>query len=502
MATGKENNISIKPPMVDTWVPEEQDNIFRSFKGHIVAPISSVWNMPEDNGLNVFFIAIKKCYNSDEVRDHICKYTNYFEKYYDIDRELFVIMANIKWLITYVQEYRKENFLYDLNRYILSPSIVNKVRRMVDDNYALNLSYKNITNPPLQYTDEHAKYLMAMSILMCFSIPLITHFAYVNRISDIDSFLLECYDGIIYLFSDRTDMYAKLRETSGTNVNKNEKKNIGVWDKQDIRGRDSITHTADSIENILLNIMPKYTFDKNIISFNWVSIQKTTRYKITDLGFEYSFIPLSSTRKDEDSTSDYDKFESSWVRQSEALYLQNKVNSDSTMTMIESLFGPFDPNEVKFYMRQLSDENGNCINSFQQQLIFNLFYKYFGDTSAIYAINVVGYIKLMMAAKKMLKDQYMIILPYVISGKVDRLVGRKSVNKREMMRIEANKYYPMVINKYRNDKIIKQILSTIATIISSDFTMIDYYDQEINGQKLAITPEMIIEEYMAYSLLI
>lgn len=490
-----------KPPKVDQWEPSAAEAIFKTTKRFIIAPISQIWNMNENN-LDFFDISAKKCYNSDDMRNHICRYLNYFERYYDMDRELFSVIANMKWLMVYQQNYRKEHFIYDLKRYILSPSIVKKVERMVDDNYCLELNYNNINNPPLQYTNTDAKYFMIMSILMCFSIPLITHFAYLRRIPDIDEFILECYEGILYLFENVVDIYAKLRETSFTNVSKNEKMNAGIWDKQDIRGKDNVIHSVDSVENIILNLIPKYHFDQNMISLNWVSIQNNTKYKITDIGFGYSFISVSSAKKDEDSTSDYDKFESTLVKQSEGLYLQNKVNCSSTMDTLDQLFGPFDPKEIDFYRRELANERGNCLNSFQTQLIFNLFYKYFGDTTAVYANNVTGCLKLMLMAKKILQNQNMILLPYIVSGKADKIVGRKTVNKKEMMRIEASKYYPLVVQKYQNEKIIKQILSTIATLISSDFRIIDYHNPDIHGKKLEILPEIIIEEYLPYTLLI
>ena len=196
------------------------------------------------------------------------------------------------------------------------------------------------------------------------------------------------------------------------------------------------------------------------------------------------------------------KFEASLTKQNEQIYLQNKVNCFGTKNVIESIYGPFDDMEIDFYMRELSDETGNCINSFQKQLIFNMFYKYFGDSTSINAINKIDYIKLMIAAKKILKNQYMIILPYIVSAKVEKLVGRKTVNKKEMTKLESSKYYPMIVNKYQNDKIIRQILSTIATIISSDFKIIDFRDQSLNGQRVNTVPEIVIEEYLMYTLLI
>ena len=57
------------------------------------------------------------------------------------------------------------------------------------------------------------------------------------------------------------------------------------------------------------------------------------------------------------------------------------------MGKIENRFGPYDPVEIAFYKKELRNANGEIINNFQRQLVFNIFYKYFGDTISINAIN-------------------------------------------------------------------------------------------------------------------
>lgn len=483
-----------KEPMYD------QDTVFMNTKGYIIAPINYFYNRQIDQigkGLDAFVMSTKKCYNSTLMRDHICQYNNYFLRFYDPDKEYIAMLANIKYLIDYVPEYRKDLFIYDIVRYILSPSIVEKTRLMTEDNYSLNLSYKNNTNPSLQYTDDHAKLLMQMSILMNLVIPLLTHFAFVKKVIDIDQFLLEVFDYILHLFN--VDIYNKFYETSTTNVGKNAKQNPILWGKQDIRGKDVITHSKSSIDNIILNIMPKYVFNQNVVSLNYTSITKNTGFQITDIQYEFSYIPLSSSKRDEDNTSEFDKFESTLVKQSEAKYLQVKVNCNETMNIIDNMFGPFDQEEINFYRSQIKG-----INEFQKQLIFNLFYKYFGDSVSINAINnKIDYIKLMIVAKRMLLNSGMIMLPYIISGKLEKIVGRKSVNKKEQVQVESSDNYKLVVDKYRNNKISKKrVLSTIATIISSDFSIIDYYNKDINGKKIDIIPDIVIEEVLLYILMI
>ena len=292
---------------VDDWKPAPEDQLLTSVVGAIIAPVCEYYHYDSDNkSLDYFATGTKKCYNSDLMRSHTCQYINYFEKFYDTDKEYLTILCQLKFAIdngifnpyTKVRtEYTIDNFMYDLRRYVLSPSIVEKTARMSHDNYTLDLNYKNINNPSLQYNDEHACLLMQCSLLINLLIPLLTHFAYVNKISrKIDDFLLRAFDHVFSLFTN-IDIYNKLFETGNTNIQKNEQSNAAIWAKQDIRGRNVTTHSLSSVDNIILNIMPKYIFSQNIVSMNYSSILNNTGFQITDIGFEFSFIPLSSSKR-------------------------------------------------------------------------------------------------------------------------------------------------------------------------------------------------------------
>jgi hypothetical protein len=487
---------------VDEWIPEEKDMIFRHTKGSIILPELGSFYGDKNEVLEHFVLTSKRCYNSDEIRIHCCHYMNYFLRYYDQNKELIGVYFKIKYLIDYEPLYNKEAFFHDINMFILRDIIMLKIKRMNEDNYSLSLKYKNNKNPSLQYTDKHALILMEISIIINMLIPLVTHFMYVRKIQKVTDFLLEVFDIVIDLYIDDCDIYSKLYETAISTTNKNRDNNEILWSMQNIRGKNTTTHSLSTVNNILLQIIPKYTYSKNIICFNYESIKKNTGYQITDITYEYSFVSLSSSRRDEDQNSEFDKFESMLTKADESLYLQNKVNCEDTMKYIEMKFGPFSQEEIDFYRRELSKDGKFIINDFQKELVFNLFYKFFGDVQSIKAINSDDYIKLILAAKKILSVSKMVVLPYVVSARINRLVSRKCLNKKEQLKIESSPFYPLLMNKYRNDKIEKNILSIIAMILSSDFYIISYDIPEIHGQKLEIQPEFLLEEILYYVTLI
>ena len=217
---------------------------------------------------------------------------------------------------------------------------------------------------------------------------------------------------------------------------------------------------------------------------------------------EYDYVSLSSSIRDSDNNSVFDKYESFTTKTNEGLFLQNKTNCEDTLHKIELMYGPFSDDEINFYMSRLENESGNVINDFQKSLVFNLFYKYFGDPVSINNINKIGYIKLVIAASRLLKANNMIVMPYIISSKIVRLQHKKSINKKEQLKLEATPYFQAIRNKYRSEKIESYIVELMATIVASKFQIIDYDDPELDGQIREFTSDVIYDEIAMYVMLI
>ena len=346
--------------------------------------------------------------------------------------------------------------------------------------------------------------MMKASVIMNCMIPLICHFMYARGITHSTEFILSVYDILIDQYDCRygVDIYNKLYETAISNVLRTAKRNQAIWNMQDIRGINTSIHTLQSVQNVLINIMPKYRYDGNLVHLNYKSILRNTGFQILDIEYEFSFIPLSSSKRDEDLNSEFDKFESFLSKSDESLLVQNQVACDDAMNQIKLMYGPFDPEEIQFYKHRLSSGSKCTVNSFQRDLVFNLFFKYFGDTNTINAINLDDYVVLIIAAKRILEASGMLLLPHIVSSKVLRLASRKNVNKKELTKLESSPLWEKIKEKYRNDKIEKHILSIIAVILSSEFEIIEPEDEELDGQKIQVFPELICEEILMYISLI
>jgi len=305
---------------VDEWGTEkypiaEQDMIFRNIRGEIILPITDFFCAGDENqkSLNYFAMNTKRSYNSNETRDHICKYLNYFEKFYDYDKELLMIIYEIKLNIDYFRNYSKANFMDDINRYIIrNLNLTYKISHFVDDNYLMKLSSNNNRTPNLQFNNRHAKVLYEISLIMNMYIPLATHYMYIHCIKsseDIQDFMLALFDMCIVKYEEERGIYIydKIYETAVSVVNKSKNPDRPLWIKNQIRGNNTTTHTKDSVVDIIMNILPKYSYDKNIINFNYFSNRQYLGFKITDIKYELSFFRLSSSKRDADQNSEYDQ---------------------------------------------------------------------------------------------------------------------------------------------------------------------------------------------------
>lgn len=485
-------------PLIDEWNPTPDQLLFKEVNKAMVVPVSKFYEIYDNPSLDLFMLSNKRCYNRTEVRLHIVRYLNYFENYFDTELELYAVYCKMKYMIDYVQEYSLDNFILDLNRYIIkNPSILTKILRMNEHNYYVQLNPKpGRTLPSQQYTTRHGQIMMMMSMLMDICIPVTTHFIYAKKISKPDAILLKIYDDILYM-SD-VDIYSKLWETTSSVVKNNEKSNKALWAVQSIRGNNTTTHIADSINNIILNIMPKYTYNKNIISFNFTSIRKANGYKITDSKYEFDYVNLSSSNRDDDFNSDFDKFESFLVKQDEGTYMINKIACQQTMLDLEIQYGSFDPNEINYFIDRLGEKGSPIIHPIQRDLIFNLFYKYFGDTNTIRAINYVDYIKLMIISRRMLKSHNLVILPYIFSSKITHTPNKKAHNRKTISYFENSSWWPLLWDKYRDTKIMDDIKDKGAVLLETEFKIIDFEDDSIDGELIENIPELVAEEFLEY----
>ena len=235
------------------------------------------------------------------------------QAFYDFDKELLMILYEIKISIDYMHSYSRQNFMDDVNRYIIRNfNLTRKIRHFVDDNYMMKLSSNNNKTPNLQFNNSHAKVLYEISLLTNIYIPLATHYMYIHFIKgskDVQEFMLALFDLCMTKYEEERGIYIydKLYETATSVVNKSVGVDRILWQKNLIRGHNPTTHIRESIVDIIMQILPKYTYDRNIINFNYFSNRQCLRYKVTDISYEMQFSKLSASKRDSDQNSEFDQ---------------------------------------------------------------------------------------------------------------------------------------------------------------------------------------------------
>ena len=231
-----------------------------------------------------------------------------------------------------------------------------------------------------------------------------------------------------------------------------------------------------------------------------MSNRQCLRFKITDISYELNFSKLSSSKRDSDQNSEYDRYEARLSKRDEALALQNKVAAEQTVKRIEDMYGPFEEEEINWYKKKLTLDGCPVINYFQRQLVGYLYYKDFGDAITYMSLhNNTDYIKLIIAGKRMLLNSGMVLLPYVISSRVTRTPNRKSISKKDTIKYENGALYQQLKEKYNNEKVLQKVWELIAAVISSSFEIIDYDIEhhcptQYDGIMLPMINDIISEE--------
>jgi len=229
-------------------------------------------------------------------------------------------------------------------------------------------------------------------------------------------------------------------------------------------------------------------------------------FKVSDIVCTSGEIPEKFIRELHGLTTHVNnrRYEARLNKKDEALSMQNKVSAEKTIEKIEALYGPFSDEEINHFKRKLTKDGASVINPFQKQLVGYLFYKEFGDPISMKAIHSQrDYIKLVIAAKRILLRSNMVILPYIVSGRVVRLASRKIISKKDMLSIEIDPLYEQIKAKYNDQKIEQKIQELIGAVISSSFEIIDWDDEnhkpgEYDGNIVPMYNDIVKQELMFF----
>ena len=481
---------------VDRWnyIPEEA---IVQFNGKImVVRFDTVFNISDE--LNNFFI-IKDIYVKK--LDLITKYINYFITFYDPDNEFVTAYYKLKFLIDNKERVKKmgeKGFIKAIYEILMTPSMIEKIRKMVEDNYTIKLSSDNGKkyNKSLEFNDDHGKILLMISTSIKMMIPLITHFSNSRKIKKPDYF--KFFERLFDLFDKDINIYNKLYLTIQTRVLRNYNINKVTWQQKEILNGFDPSEFIDIIlkDRIIVDALFKYKFDESVHSFNIAVINNQLKFFLQD---KYEFIPkLIGYEKDMDGLSSIDKLVMNMSKIDESLIILSEINIKNTINKIKTRFNiSVEKDELNFYMKH------HRINKFLMQLVHAYYAKFFEGYNDLLMLTKSQYIELLIILKKKLIYDGFVFLPQIITGNIQsRLNSRVIQNNKFISRIESSALYKELLEdkfaaviELKGENIIINLLSNI---INTKFTFVDYVMDNKLDEVIEINQNTLSDEFLKF----
>ena len=115
--------------------------------------------------------------------------------------------------------------------------MIAKINKLVEDNYYIDLSSEDTTkkyNETLEFTQDHAKVMMAISVAMKLMVPVMFHYRNSYGLIRDRKYIFRFYEGLFDIFGREIDIYNKLWISIYSKVNVNYVRNSVIWEQREI----------------------------------------------------------------------------------------------------------------------------------------------------------------------------------------------------------------------------------------------------------------------------
>lgn len=490
-------------PVLDHWDIPIEDQVLKAHDKMIIIDFHRYFPIPE-TAFNKFYLQYKDSYVTK--LNLITHYINYFIKYYDYDDELLGNYLRVKyWLdVNPDNEPReREDFINILYTSLITDTMYDKIKKMVEDNYRIDLAQTNKDNikfsESLEFTNEHAKLLLIISIAIKILIPItlhyITHYKDKREIHNLSMYYKPIFD--IIEEKEHVNLYGKLFNSIHVKVNLSETKNKLIWEKYEMEQQDAASYAKELLDkNIIVDNIFKYLFIKNIIAFNSVIIEtQLDFFVIKNLGINMREI---STDKDSEGLSSLDKLEMNTTKIDESLIVLSKINIKQTIKRIKkSLRFTITKEEKQWYKQYLT------ITPIGRDMLFYYYAKYFNGYRDLKSITKRQYIQLMILMKKALQMNGAIWLPQILSADIEGRINARTIHNTKLIeKVESSEAYQKMLNdKYAALKGMNKqnvIINLLSTLLNTQFKFCDFDMQDMNGEYIEPNFDQLCQEFIDF----
>ena len=497
----------MKKVNIDCETLEIKPQIYKKSGSAVIVAFDECFNVDKKN-LNTFTIT-RPAYKGNLAQ--ICRYSNVFFKYYDTDKEFITGLLSIKYKIdNKTIFYNLKNFIYDICEYLLSDSIIDKIFKMVEDYYTIDLTpsddVKGIDLHALQFLNEHGKSLLALSVAYKLTIPIVCHYyaVYKDQLNEsvkskglkeckIKYYLYDIFLSYFPLFQGESNLFNKLAVTVDLHLTNTQSTDKGMWARAKNNKITPTTYIDELICAIVVDLLPKAIFTKNLIYLIQVAIPYQIKTTVLLGKDKYEYSEISTTSKT-DELSGLEKLEANSARVDENDIVICKLNIKKTIKkLLKDHNIDISKDEIKYYKLNLN-------NIIFDHILSQYFAKYFGGYHDLKSIGRKNYIKLLIIFKKVMSNMGFVYLQNIVTGNKSQKVKRRRVSVKQLTKyMESNKYkkimkkYNMAMNDYDN-----QIIDTISLLINTPIEYVDYYNHDMLGEIIETDPDIVAMEYMRF----
>lgn len=443
----------------------------------------------------------------------VTRYINYFIHYFDDDDELRMAYFYMMFAIMNTDvELPPEDFIENLKTYFGSPTMIEKVARMVDYNTDKSLfsrSDKNVYDPSIQLTEDHLRAIMGLSCIHKFIIPIVSQYYKINKnkLEDYKMTDKELYfyafTCFIQSFDERYDisLYDKIYHTATTRVSKTENHDQVMWGRRARYGVTPISFAGGLMKELFINISQKVIFSKSAIVYIHVCFDKAIRNTLRQQD-KYEFAEMETVASDSvnETMSKWEQWQTASVSVNQRdRYRAQAAIADMIQRHANDLEIDFSSSEIKEELNFYRD-NVTRLEDAQLSLIHDYFASDMRDGYLLGKMSP-DISKLIVIMKRELEDANYVYVPQFISGKLDPS-NAKRYNKKKIEKAFINHpCYDDWVSQFGDAKDLVNIdkkYNTVKTLISCPVVVVDYQKKELNGKRLSIDEASAVDELVRF----
>lgn len=467
----------------------------------------------------------------------MCEELNFFEAMYDQEGELITALFRIKYLIDVNNvSYTMKNFdaFKDLcYKTIFTPSMKEKISRMVDENYVDDIEAENIRNmknpdmlsimqrkkKSLEFLNVHVKAMIQISFGIKILSFIVNHFAVMRSINiqkNIDIFY-RFYIDMFNVFEWDFNIYNKIYAYIENKVNSSYNFNKAIYEQQEIEGKDKSIIIDQLIRrNVIIDNFIKFQMPQTWNSVKEQPNERVLSFLCSIINTHISIFIMQVFRRnlietsivpDADGNSKNDRYRASKMKVNEKYVITCTMDMRNLTTeLFKKYESEITPEEIDYYRRNMKP------NRLHQLMIEIYFFNYTSSSAEFALLRNMDWYKLLLIMRKDIMRRFNInkdtlldsTLALILTANIEETpVGEKMYIKDTKYLKDNDTYNYLVEHFYNtivniNEDIIKKFL---ITFVNSKYKFVLYEEQGLLGEEISINKRELIDQLLDFLVL-